>query len=132
MPGPSQAPSAVLELENFLPYRLSILAQLLGYHPDKIRKFAFKFLQTTEAGFNEMEEALAANDVQKVRELGHRIKSSARAVGAVSFAELCLQLEHLAPEDDIATAREIVLRMQSLLEKLKEHIAQEMNANVPG
>ena len=30
MPGPSQAPSAALELENFLPYRLSVLAQLVS------------------------------------------------------------------------------------------------------
>lgn len=30
MQAPGQAPSAVLELENFLPYRLSILAQLVS------------------------------------------------------------------------------------------------------
>ena len=30
MPNPLQAPSQILELENFLPYRLSVLAQLVS------------------------------------------------------------------------------------------------------
>jgi PAS domain S-box-containing protein len=104
---------------------LSVLAQLLGYHPDKIRKFAFKFLQTTEAGFNEMEEALAADDVQKVRELGHRIKSSARTVGAIGMADTCLALENLSgatPAAELAEARAQLDRLWPLLAKVSEYI----------
>ncbi|MGW8394646.1 PAS domain S-box protein [Pseudoduganella sp. HUAS MS19] len=101
---------------------LSVLAQLLGYQPQKIRKFAFKFLQTTEAGFTEMEAALAAGELQKVRELGHRIKSSARAVGALGMAELCLQLEQLAPEAEATAARAVLDRLWPLLHAVSEHI----------
>ncbi|WP_426343816.1 PAS domain S-box protein [Pseudoduganella sp. R-32] len=101
---------------------LSVLAQLLGYQPHKIRKFAFKFLQTTEAGFTEMENALAAGELQKVRELGHRIKSSARAVGALGMAELCLQLEQLAPEAEAGAARAVLDRLWPLLHAVSEHI----------
>ena len=101
---------------------LSVLAQLLGYHPHKIRKFAFKFLQTTDAGFTEMEDALAAGELQKVRELGHRIKSSARAVGALGMAELCLQLEQLPATADSASARHLLDQLWSLLHLVSEHI----------
>ncbi|HEY1151981.1 MAG TPA: PAS domain S-box protein [Pseudoduganella sp.] len=104
---------------------LSVLAQLLGYHPDKIRKFAFKFLQTTEDGFNEMETALEAGDVQKVRELGHRIKSSARTVGAFGIAERCQALEQLAGptrEDELAQARALLAQLWPLLAQVSEHI----------
>jgi CheY-like chemotaxis protein/HPt (histidine-containing phosphotransfer) domain-containing protein len=103
---------------------LSVLAQLLGYHPHKIRKFAFKFLQTSEAGFNEMEAALAAGELQKVRELGHRIKSSARAVGALGMAELCQQLEQLpgAAEQAAPAARSLLDRLWPLLHAVSEHI----------
>jgi HPt (histidine-containing phosphotransfer) domain-containing protein len=101
-----------------------VLAQLLGYHPHKIRKFAFKFLQTSEAGFNEMEAALAAGELQKVRELGHRIKSSARAVGALGMAELCQQLEQLpgAAEQAAPAARSLLDRLWPLLHAVSEHI----------
>ncbi|MBC7456077.1 MAG: response regulator, partial [Massilia sp.] len=52
---------------------LAILATLLSGDAAKVRKFALKFLQTTQSGFAEMETSLAAGNVQRVRELGHRI-----------------------------------------------------------
>src|SRR5476649_2251161 len=74
---------------------LSILAKLLGYHPHKVRKFAFKFLQNTQDGLNQMEAALARGDLAEARELGHRLKSPARTVGALGMGELLLEVEQL-------------------------------------
>ncbi|HEU4815220.1 PAS domain S-box protein [Janthinobacterium sp.] len=104
---------------------LSILAKLLGYNPEKVRKFAFKFLQTTQDGFGDIDAALARGDVHQVRELGHRIKSSARTVGALGLAELCHDLETLAPgeaADEAERARHIVARLWPLLEQITEQI----------
>ncbi|MFB9245246.1 ABC transporter substrate-binding protein [Massilia antarctica] len=106
---------------------LTVLAKLLSYNQDKVRKFAFKFLQTTQAGFDEMETALAAGDVQRVRELGHRIKSSARTVGAMGMGELCLRLENLAhgsPASERAEARALVAQLWPLLAQITEQIMQ--------
>ena len=104
---------------------LSILAKLLGYNPEKVRKFAFKFLQTTQDGFGDIDAALARGDVHQVRELGHRIKSSARTVGALGLAELCQNLETLAPgepADEAERAQRIVARLWPLLELITEQI----------
>ncbi|MES2261060.1 MAG: PAS domain S-box protein [Pseudomonadota bacterium] len=104
---------------------LSILAKLLGYNPQKVRKFAFKFLQTTQSGFQDMETALAGGQVERVRELGHRIKSSARTVGALGMADLCQALELLAAgetADEVARARAILARLWPLLERVTEQI----------
>ena len=104
---------------------LTILAKLLSYDQAKVRKFAFKFLQSTQSGFNEMENSLAAGNVGRVRELGHRIKSAARTVGALGMAELCERLENLPLVDaatDKAQAAGIVASLWLLLEKVTEHI----------
>ncbi|WP_232251028.1 PAS domain-containing hybrid sensor histidine kinase/response regulator [Janthinobacterium sp. 1_2014MBL_MicDiv] len=104
---------------------LSILAKLLGYNPEKVRKFAFKFLQTTQDGFGDIDAALARGDVHQVRELGHRIKSSARTVGALGLAELCHSLETLPPgepAEEAERARRIVTRLWPLLEQITEQI----------
>ncbi|MGK5077909.1 PAS domain S-box protein [Janthinobacterium sp. HLX7-2] len=104
---------------------LSILAKLLGYNPQKVRKFAFKFLQTTQEGFGDIDAALARGDVHQVRELGHRIKSSARTVGALGLAELCHNLETLAPGEPVEEAEQaqrIVTRLWPLLDQITEHI----------
>ncbi len=104
---------------------LSILARLLGYNPEKVRKFAFKFLQSTQDGFADMDAALARGDVQQVRELGHRIKSAARTVGALGMGELCLELEQLPLSDsrqECAQAGAIVAKLWPLLELITEQI----------
>jgi PAS domain S-box-containing protein len=106
---------------------LTVLAKLLSYNQDKVRKFAFKFLQTTQDGFDEMEAALAAGDIARVRELGHRIKSSARTVGAMGLGELCLRLENLAhgsPASERAEARALVEQLWPLLARITEQIMQ--------
>ena len=106
---------------------LTVLAKLLSYDPDKVRKFAFKFLQTTQSGFEEMDRALAAGNVMRVRELGHRIKSAARTVGALGMAEICGNLENLplsSPELEMAEAAPMVAQLWTLLERITEHIMQ--------
>ncbi len=106
---------------------LTILAKVLSYDPDKVRKFAFKFLQTTQKAFEDMETALAAGNVQQVRELGHRIKSAARTVGALGLGTLCEQLEALpvtTRETERAEASAIVARLWPLLAQITEHIMQ--------
>jgi two-component system sensor histidine kinase/response regulator len=104
---------------------LTVLAQLLGYHPDKIRKFAFKFLQSSEQAFSEMETALQQGDIQQIRELGHRVKAAARTVGALGLGELCQRLEQLpaaAPEQEAALARALIARLWPLLARITEQI----------
>jgi two-component system sensor histidine kinase/response regulator len=113
-------------------FDLRALAQTFGNKPEKMRKYANMFIESAQDGLREVQVALAAGDMVRLAELGHRIKSSARAVGAMSFAELCLALEKMTPSDGIETARAVVVRMQPLLDRLREHIAQEMNANIPG
>ncbi|WP_342119787.1 response regulator [Pseudoduganella sp. OTU4001] len=104
---------------------LSVLAGLIGGDQQKVRKFALKFLQSTQDGLRDMEAALARGEVQQVRELGHRIKSAARGVGAFGMADLCEALEFLAPGDgagELARARPMVAQLGELLEKVAEEI----------
>jgi PAS domain S-box-containing protein len=108
---------------------LSILAKLLGYHPHKVRKFAFKFLHNTQDVLNQMETALGRGDVPALRELGHRLKSPARTVGALGMGELLLQMEQLPLADSDA---DNALRAQAMLQKLwqlLERITEQIMTN---
>jgi PAS domain S-box-containing protein len=108
---------------------LSILAKLLGYHPHKVRKFAFKFLQNTQDGLNQMEAALRRGDLVTLRDLGHKLKSPARTVGALGMGELLLQLEKLPADGSDADNQQ---RAQALLETLwplLEQITEQIMTN---
>ncbi|MCP2006907.1 response regulator [Duganella violaceipulchra] len=106
---------------------LSVLAALLGYDPQKVRKFAFKFLLSTQEGMREIEAALAHGEVQRARDLGHRIKSAARSVGAFRMADLCEDLEQLAQTEaasELAAALAIVAQLKDLLQQVQQHVMQ--------
>jgi PAS domain S-box-containing protein len=128
-PEPQHEAGPAAEAELF---DLRALAQTFGNKPEKMRKYANMFIDSAQDGLREVQAALDAGDLVRLSELGHRIKSSARAVGAMSFADLCLALEKLTPADGVERAAAIVGQMQPLLDRLREHIAQEMNANIPG
>ena len=91
-----------------------------------MRKYALLFLDSARDGLAELGEAMDRGDLQRVGELGHRIKSSSRAVGAMSFAAHCLSLERFRDGGAAAEARAIVAEMHVLLDRLKEHITAEL------
>jgi HPt (histidine-containing phosphotransfer) domain-containing protein len=113
-------------------FDVAALAQTFGGKPDKMRKYALLFLQSARDGMKEVDAALADEDLEQLSELGHRIKSSARAVGAMQFGNLCLALEQVRKDTDTGNARQLVQQMHAMLAVLDEHIAQELLAYDPG
>jgi HPt (histidine-containing phosphotransfer) domain-containing protein len=113
-------------------FDVAALAQTFSGKPDKMRKYALLFLDSARGGMGEIDAALAAGDQIQLSELGHRLKSSARAVGAMRFGNLCYALEQSRRDTDIDNARQLVGRMHALLLVLAPHIEQELLAYDPG
>ena len=112
---PPQGDSEVIDL--------SILAKNFDNNPEKIRKFAYRFLETARQGVRNAETALAQQDLPLLAMLGHCNKSSARAVGATGFACLWQSLEQLKESPNGDHAGQIVCRLRPLLARIEEHVA---------
>lgn len=110
---------AVLELTG--------LIDMFGGDRAKVAKLLRRFAETSASGVAEMQACLAAGDVQRMRELGHRIKSAARMVGAEAMARLCERMEKL-PQSDAATER---AGAAALLAELLPMLA-EVSARIDG
>ncbi|MDQ1812145.1 CHASE domain-containing protein [Massilia sp. CCM 9210] len=105
---------------------MSALSLTFGANPVKMRKYAFMFLDSARDGLADVSEALDRADLERMADLGHRIKASAKAVGAMRFADLCQDLERLREGATVDQARTLVASMYALLDQLNEHIAQEL------
>ncbi|WP_243491138.1 CHASE domain-containing protein [Massilia violaceinigra] len=105
---------------------MSALSLTFGANPVKMRKYAFMFLDSARDGLADVSEALDRADVERMADLGHRIKASAKAVGAMRFAGLCQDLERLRDGGTMDQARTLVANMYTLLDQLNEHIAHEL------
>jgi PAS domain S-box-containing protein len=116
---PAPAP-ALLDME--------VLSDSFGGNPDKMRKYAFMFIETAREGLLEIDRALAAGEVERAAAVAHRIKSSARTVGALGFGDVCADLEAQRERGAVAQARSLAARLRALLARLERHIAAELGA----
>ena len=101
---------------------LSVLAEMMSGHQERIAEFAHKFIASSKVDLDEMRKALERNDREVLGELGHRAKSPARMVGAFGFANLCQALEHCARSGDIEEARAIYSQLEFMLQQISRKI----------
>ena len=107
-------------------FDVNVLSKMVLGKPDRMRKFAGLFKESAHKGLSELDEALLREDLASIAALGHRLKSSARAIGALSFGALCQSLEQFKQVDDIHLARQIVARLHALLLHVEEQLALEV------
>jgi HPt (histidine-containing phosphotransfer) domain-containing protein len=72
---------------------VSVLASLVGDEPAIVREFLHDFGVSAKAISVELLTACNAGDLPHVSRQAHKLKSSARSVGAIALAALCEELE---------------------------------------
>ncbi|MDZ4103307.1 MAG: PAS domain S-box protein [Hydrogenophaga sp.] len=74
------------------------LARLVGDDPVLLADFRQRFLLSALNTIDEMRRAASQNDMLALAGLAHRLKSSARATGAVALAVCCERIERAGPQ----------------------------------
>jgi len=82
---------------------IGVLAALIGNEPAVIGEFLNDFSSSAAQIAGELRTAFAAGDMQATGALAHKLKSVARAVGAVALGELCASMELAGKAADAAT-----------------------------
>ncbi len=77
-----------------LPLQVATLHRLIGDDPAMILDFLRDFLAVMRAASAEINAVHAAKDLPAIATIAHRLKSSARAVGALHLGDLCAELEN--------------------------------------
>ena len=111
------------------PLDLSVLDTLVNHDATKFRKFALLAISSLEAALAEVDSAIAQDDLPLLMAMGHRAKSTARSLGAVDFANDCLQLEQRAQAQDRPAALQIARRLRPAFDTIRWVIAQRLSAS---
>jgi len=122
---PASAPATAAAAALF---DTAVLAATFGDNPDKLRKYAFMFLDSAREGLAEIDIALVSGDLARAGAAAHRLKSSARAVGAMAFGEVCAELEQQHQRGALAQGRALGARLRSLFARLERQVAAELGA----
>ncbi len=102
---------------------LSVLEEMIVGGRDKVREFAYQFLDSTKADMVRVDDALENRDMAQLRELAHHMQSPAGMVSAMSFAALSQKLEER--QNTLDQAREIVQQLHALVARIEAQINDE-------
>ncbi len=86
------------------------------------REVLHKFASQLEDIFAEFNTAIGQGDIEGVRFQSHKLKSSARTVGADSLADLCSALESAARNTEWTEINALAVDMQSAVERVKDYV----------
>jgi len=106
------------------PVDLDLLASTFNGDSERMRKYAFLFVSTAHEALADIEAALGAGDMAAVAAVAHRVKSSARTIGAVGFGDLCEQLE--AQGERPAQARALAARLRAQLARVEREVTSRL------
>jgi signal transduction histidine kinase/CheY-like chemotaxis protein/CHASE1-domain containing sensor protein/HPt (histidine-containing phosphotransfer) domain-containing protein len=107
---------------------LGVLSDAFEGQPERMRKYAFLFVDAARDGLHEIDRALAAQEPARAAAVAHRLKSAARTVGALGFGDVCADLERQVEPGALGHARTLAARLRGLLSRLERHILAELGA----
>ncbi len=119
---PARSEDAGVRAHGAIDFR--VLEDSVGGDPARFQRFARLFINSVSTALQEIDAALAAEDTDRLANLGHRLKSSSRMVGALGFAALCERLEEMRNDDTVLRARQVVAQMPEILALVKAELAK--------
>ncbi len=101
------------------------LVSVFGDNADQHRQFLYRFRDQMAQLLPEIEDELANSRLERVGFHAHKLKTSARTVGATLMARYLLELEEAARSQQVARVTEVVSRIKPLFEELYQFISAE-------
>ncbi|MDP1615317.1 MAG: Hpt domain-containing protein [Methylococcales bacterium] len=108
---------------------VDIAKMRLMFHDNSVlvRKFGLKFIEVANDTLSEMEVAQTEKNLPALGRLGHKLKSSARTIGALSFADLCEALEKASANNNWPDAETLLAKIPLLLKRITQQLEREFN-----
>jgi CheY-like chemotaxis protein/HPt (histidine-containing phosphotransfer) domain-containing protein len=104
------------------PVDVSVLAALVGDNPEVISEFLQDFRSSATQIAAELKIASAAGQAAQVGALAHKLKSSARSVGALALGELCAEIEQAGKVDQFEVLAALLPRFETEMAAVDEYL----------
>ena len=108
--------------ETAMPVDVKVLIELVGDDPGIVREFLQDFLASSVGIAVELRAACAKGQTGAVVAATHKLKSSARAVGAFALGELCEAMEGAGKADDIDALAVLLPRFNIMMNAVEKYL----------
>jgi len=100
----------------------SILTDIVGDNLEMHHKILKRFVEPAAETVRKICAAFESRSAHQVGELGHKLKSSARTIGANPLADLCAELENAGKADDWEKIEALHPRLEGLFDATRSFI----------
>lgn len=110
------------------PIDIAVLRRLFQNDVAAMRKFSYRFVELANETLSDMKSAQADRNSAELGRLGHKLKATARTVGALSFADLCESLETVRSNHEWRVVEAAMIELPVLLERITQQLDQEFES----
>jgi len=108
--------------DNKLPVDVSVLVGLVGDDPEVVSEFLGYFRTGSVSIADEIRTAAGSGQLAAVGAAAHKLKSSARSIGAMALGELCVQLEHAGKGGQGDAVAQLLPRFEAELGAVNDYL----------
>ena len=101
---------------------IDVLKSLVGSDQAVINEFLQDFLHDTRKIAEQLHSAVTGDQADKAKFVAHKLKSSARSIGALALGEWCAQMETAAKEGDVEKLVELLPGFEQELTQVESYI----------
>lgn len=105
-----------------IPIDTSIIKGLIGDDEALINIFFQKFINTVPAEMSEIEQSISDQDFVTCKARAHKLKSSAKAIGAIMLADICQNIENTSLQEDQGNSNKLLAELLAEFEHCKQFI----------
>jgi two-component system, sensor histidine kinase and response regulator len=115
-------PAVLSPDSHAIPVDVSVLKALVGDIPEVISEFLQDFRNSATQIAAELKTAYAGGQSAQVGALAHKLKSSARSVGALRLGELCAEIEQAGRASQIEALTALLPRFEAEIAAVNEYL----------
>ena len=104
------------------PVNVHVLEELIGNDPEMIKEMLLDFRTSAEKIATELHAAYRAGQFAVVGLLAHKLKSSARSIGALALGELCADMEQAGKKNDTEVLTVLLPLFDAQLVNVKNYL----------
>ncbi|WP_292995759.1 ATP-binding protein [Nitrosomonas sp.] len=104
------------------PVDVHVLEELIGNDPEMIKEMLLDFRTSSEKIATELHDTYQAGQFAAVGLLAHKLKSSARSIGALALGELCAEMEQAGKKNDAETLAVLLPSFDAQLMSVKTYL----------
>jgi HPt (histidine-containing phosphotransfer) domain-containing protein len=97
--------------------------------PDKLARIVGLFIDDVPLRLQELRQAVASGEAQRVEETAHMLKGGSGYMGATQMAEMCAMIQNLGASGEFSRAPELLDALEEEFKRIRPALEAAVTAN---